>query len=751
MSVLGKFGCATALVIVLSACGGGGGGAGNTNSTLAPPLTPGPVSLPAPMPNPVTAPSSEIFDTSEYRNSSAAVGSNAIGAWEKGATGKGITIGFVDTGLVPTLSDFDGRIDPRSRDVDGNRPMGDVYGHGTAVAGIAAAARDGVGMQGIAFEATIFMAKADHGCPNSCQFSTAAIAAGIDAARLAGVRVINLSMGGDGGQAIEDAATRAIAAGIIIAIGAGNSGSAPTPLATKLASLAPNQVIIVGGLGTTNQDGTINYDQVSIYSTPAGSTQSSFLAAPGWLNSASYYLQSAGIDRLSGTSFAAPVVTGAVALIAQAFPMLTPQQIALLLYTTADDLGAVGTDPVFGRGRLNIGRAFQPVGATVLAGTSMAPPISLGILPAAAGDAARRGGLTATVLDDFKRPFSVDLAHGLAQLVEPGLLASSITAGHRSFHSTIGPISLAFAVDGTHMRSKAFSALELTPRDENRARLLAAAVISKLARGTSVGFGFGTDLSALREQLGGWKADGQALSKNTNAQLGFDRHNSNSIVLGQKHAGWRIAFGGEQGAVRSSQLGQSDARYTLLGLSADRKFLRGHMRLGVTRLIERHTVLGGSIDSMLGRLGSQTWYADVEIDQQIGNGWSVLGNYRRGRTTFAHGRFTTSAFSAGITKIGMLTQDDALAFQLSQPLRVETGAVELLLPASWDYRLQVAKEALQRLSLSPSGRELVLEAAYQRGIPNGWFSLHLYGRREPGHVKHDGFDVGLAVRTNLAL
>jgi hypothetical protein len=703
------------------------------------------------MPSPATPPSSEEFDTAEYRNSSAAVGSNAIGAWEMGATGKGITIGIVDTGLVPTLSDFAGRIHPQSRDVDGNEPMGDVYGHGTAVAGIAAAAHDGVGMQGIAFESTIFMAKADNGCPSNCGYDRDATAAGIDAARSAGASVINLSMAGEGGSEIWEAATRAINAGIVIVVGAGNSGPAPSPLASKLASLAPAQVIIVGGLGTSNADGTISYDSQAIYSAPASSSQSSYLSAPGWLNSASYFLSSGGIDRLSGTSFAAPVVTGAVALVAQAFPMLTPQQIVLLLYTTADDLGALGTDAVFGRGRLNIGRAFQPVGALKMAGASIAPPASIGELPDAAGDAASQGGLAATVLDDFNRPFSVDLAYGLAQSAAPGLLANSITAGQRSVHGTIGPVSLSFALVGNSMHLRAFRDLELTPAEEDRARLLAATAISKLTNDSSLGFGFGTDLPRLRNQIGGGPSGEVTISGDATQRLGFDKRSPKAVAVDREVSGWRVSFGGEQGAVGRFRPGQSDRRYALLGLSVDRILLRGKMRLGVTSLVEQKTILGGSIDRMFGKPGSQTWYVDAGIDQQLGKGWLVSGTYRRGQTTFANGQVTTSAFSLGATKMTPLGHDDMLAFQLSQPLRVESGGLELLLPVSWDYRSQVATEGLQELSLLPSGRELILEAAYQRSMPKGWFGVNLYGRREPGHVKHQNYDVGLALRANLAL
>ena len=739
---------ATAMALVLSACGGGGGG-GVKSTPTAPARTV--TSLPDPMPDPVTQPSGEDFDTIEYRNSSAAVGSNAIGAWQQGATGKGITIGFVDTGLVPTHSDFDGRIHPDSRDVDGNRPMEDLWGHGTALAGIAAAARDGTGMQGIAFDATIFMAKADQGCPTRCHFSNNAVIAGIDAARIAGAKVINLSLIGLDVGEISDAARRAFDAGIVIVVAASNSGSSPSEFATDFARLAPNQVIIVGGLGISNGDGSINYDVPSIYTTPAGSSQSSFLAAPGWLNSGSYLLQEGVIDRFSGTSFAAPVVAGAIALIAQAYPMLTAQQIVSLLYVSADDLGATGTDSIFGRGRLNIGRAFQPVGTMRMASTGLAPPVSIGSLPAAAGDAARRGSLKATVLDEFDRPFDFDLARGLAQLAEAGPLARSMSTGLRSTSMSMGPVSLAFTVDGSAMRSTAFRELDLPPAQENQARLLAATAIGKLTARSSLALGFGTGLSGLRSQLTGGIIDGLMLSDNATQMLGFDGVDPNSISLEHKHAGWRISVGGERGSVPAFQLGRSEPPYSLVGLSVDRRLHRGQIRFGLARLTEAQTVLGSSIDNLFGKPGSRTLYADAEIDQQLGNGWSASGSYRRGWTAFSNGHFTTSAFSLSVTKLGTLTNDDAVAFRISQPLRVERGAIELLLPVGWDYIARVAIEGPRRLSLRPSGRELVLEAAYQRGLSNGFISLNLFGRRDPGHMKNNEGDLGMAVRANLKL
>src|SRR6185503_19300873 len=91
-----------------------------------------------------------------------------------------------------------------------------------------------------------------------------------------------------------------------------------------------------------------------------------------------FYLMAVGVDDRapdeqgtqylwSGTSFSAPTISGAVALMAQSFPNLTGKQIVDILFKSADDLGAPGVDTVFGHGRLNIATAFQPIGATSMA------------------------------------------------------------------------------------------------------------------------------------------------------------------------------------------------------------------------------------------------------------------------------------------------------------------------------------------------------------------------------------------------
>src|SRR5206468_6359046 len=162
--------------------------------------------------------------------------SNAIAAYNAGATGQGVKIGIVDSGINPNLAEFSGRIDPASGDVAGSRGVSDEGGHGTAVSAVAAAARNNSNTMGVAFDATIVSERADDvgscattGTDGGCKFFDDSIAAGMDAARVAGAKVINLSLGGSApGSLLHASMQRAVNAGVVLVISAGNDGADAT-------------------------------------------------------------------------------------------------------------------------------------------------------------------------------------------------------------------------------------------------------------------------------------------------------------------------------------------------------------------------------------------------------------------------------------------------------------------------------------------------------------------------------------------
>lgn len=312
--------------LALAACSSGSG------SVQTP--SPGPTTAPAPTPTPGSG-----FDTAEYRASAGAVSMNALAAYTRGFTGLGIKVAIIDTGIDLESSDFTGRIDPASADLVGAGTVDDASGHGTGVAQLLAARRDGAGVHGVAFDATIIAYRVEPPCTSNCFLSLAAVAQGVDRARIAGARVINLSMIGDNppSAAMREAVDRATAAGIVVTICAGNEGQAqPQVWGREIANdaaISRGLVILVGSVDPS--------DTILGSSNRAGGSADHFLMAA------------------SGTcSGATPLVSGALVLLAQANPGMSGAQLVDLLFRSARDVGATGVDAVYGRGVMDLTRAF---------------------------------------------------------------------------------------------------------------------------------------------------------------------------------------------------------------------------------------------------------------------------------------------------------------------------------------------------------------------------------------------------------
>jgi subtilisin family serine protease len=354
------------------------------------------------------------YNDAEYQRSNGANAHTAIAAYNAGGTGRGIKVGVIDSGINPNLPEFAGKIDPASQDVAASRGVTDTEGHGTAVSGVIAANRDGAGVMGVAFNSTIISLNTTN--PNNCtekdgcKHSDSAISRALDIARVSGARVINLSLGGDGvGTAVLAAMARATSAGIVVVISAGNSGEEPNGgnpdgFALESASRSGNGAVIIAGAVDASR-------QIAPFSNRAGTGAEHYLTALGTRIRSFDHNGTAFL--YSGTSFSAPIITGAAALLASAFPNLSGAQIVEILLGSADDAGAAGTDAIFGRGILNIERAFQPRGATSLAGTSVAVTAATGQGSSTMGDPTRRSAGGAIILDGYSRAYAVDLAKTL--------------------------------------------------------------------------------------------------------------------------------------------------------------------------------------------------------------------------------------------------------------------------------------------------------------------------------------------------
>lgn len=747
---LGTSACATVLVLMLSACGGGGGSSPRPISQ--PPVAPAPTPTPPPPPPP-PPPTTTNYNTTEYQASGYAVAANAIAAYNAGATGRGVKIGIVDSGINPTLSDFAGRIDSSSGDVVSNRGISDEGGHGTAVSAVAAAARDGSNTMGVAFEATIVSQRADEpgSCDtdDGCQFSDSAIAAGIDAARAAGAKVINLSLGGSApGAALTAAMQRAVNAGVILVIAAGNDSSAdPDPFALNPAQHFPGMVIIAGSVG-----GPTGNDTISEFSDRAGTGAQYYLTAVGFNDRAP---NETGKQFLwSGTSFSAPTISGAVALMAQAFPNLTGKQIVQILFDSADDLGAKGLDDIYGHGRLNIARAFQPIGTTSLADSQIPVETQNGDLPGAAGDANSGQALGAIILDGYDRAYALNLAATLRRADIDHPLSQALQGDVRVAGETAGPLTIAMTVRERHDLAAGF-ALERTgigPDDLRKSRLIAGSAVTRLDKKTAVAFGFAQGAKAMERRLDGVEQGAFLVAKDVAADPGFSARRDGSLAIRRQFGGTGVTISGESGniwqEVRTTATG-SPYRYTSIAL--DRSFGRNWLSLGFSRLEEKQSVLGGRMGDALGGGGSTTTFLDAEARRDFGNGWKTTLTARRGWTEFAGGRFQTGAYGFDLAKAGILGRRDRLGLRIAQPLRVEHGGFAMWLPTAYDYATGTATNSLTRMSLTPSGREIDGELSYGASVfdGQGWLGGNLFYRRQPGHIAGLTDDKGAAIRFAL--
>lgn len=337
---------------LLSACSGGGGGNAGSGNVVVP--TAPAAGTPTPSP---AAPTAEEL---ENQRSNAAGFAQAEAAYRLGFTGRGVKIAVLDTGIAPGVSEFSGKIDPASADVGGSRGLVDTSGHGTMMASVALAARDGRGIHGVAYDATLVSLNASNpgNCTGltSCTLLSAGLIVGIDAAIAAKVRVINFSFAVDQSHDLFlEAVRRAAAAGIVMVISAGNNdgdGRQPLLMARDFALAAPGWVIIAGGVDAT---GAFAFNGANRAGTGAD--------AAWYLATLSQEVNMIGPDgliaRYNGTSPAAAAISGAIALVAQARPKLTGAQIVSLLLANATDAGTPGRDPVYGNGVLNIARTFE--------------------------------------------------------------------------------------------------------------------------------------------------------------------------------------------------------------------------------------------------------------------------------------------------------------------------------------------------------------------------------------------------------
>ncbi|HEX2079935.1 MAG TPA: S8 family serine peptidase [Longimicrobium sp.] len=316
-------------------------------------------------------------------------------AWAGGRLGSpNVKVAILDTGLGYTHPDLAGRVDLANSvsfvasenalvaaNFPGAHPIADLHYHGTHVG--ATVSSNAIAAAGVTSRVTLVGVKV---CNVNGQCPTSGVLAGVLYAADLGVHVANLSLGGSflrrnasgaGGTGpsflaiINNTFNYAHRKGTTVVVSAGNSAfdMDHDGNSFKAYCSAPT-VICVSATGPTGSGGIngpfFNVDALAPYSNYGRSAIN--VAAPGgaqrsvWAACSTFSLllpvcrTGVFVVGLNGTSMAAPHTTGTAALIAEDVGR-DPAQVRARLQQSADDLGEPGTDPKYGKGRINTARA----------------------------------------------------------------------------------------------------------------------------------------------------------------------------------------------------------------------------------------------------------------------------------------------------------------------------------------------------------------------------------------------------------
>jgi subtilisin family serine protease len=279
----------------------------------------------------------------------------ADSAWNTTAGSASVVIAILDTGVDGAHPDLAANLVPGWNTYDNNSNSGDVYGHGTEVAGTAAASGNNLaGVSSVAFNCRIMPIRISDTAGYGYD-STAAN--GLTWAANHGARVANLSYQFSDSSTVSSAANYFQSKGGVVTVSSGNNGA--------LLSLADNPNMLT----VSATDGN---DALASWSNTGEVVD---LAAPGV--SILTTTAGGGYGYVSGTSFSAPTAAGVAALVISANPGLTASQIQQVLKQSADDLGASGKDVQYGWGRVNAQRAVE-LAMNMSTTDSMPPSVDIG-------------------------------------------------------------------------------------------------------------------------------------------------------------------------------------------------------------------------------------------------------------------------------------------------------------------------------------------------------------------------------------
>ncbi len=664
--------------------------------------------------------------------------------------------------------------------------------HGSAVAGLIAAKHDGRGVMGIAPNAQVF-AFNPFDATNTAGWTD--VKAGVRYLLGQGASVINMSLGVSGTVLHSgwndsvfrgDATLQTMAKKAVFVLAAGNDGivhSADNKVNWNF-DTNPN-IIIVGSVDPSNKisafsnrPGEASFEKIA-GNDPLGTDKlrDRFIVAPGEWTLVSD--GAGGVTRMSGTSFAAPLVSGTIALVHDRWPWLAdnPVDTVNLILGSTDDLGEAGTDPVYGRGMLNVEKALAPGNFFALKYTRYV-------------DGVVKTGMTANTMLDINQTtinsWVVNDDVYFNAFEDVGDLKDSyrdfnIPVSTKLVGQTVGTTDEQFDayVRGSFMtwmsankRRTGFTTPHFSAEMGKIGGLHTEAVAVPRAyrpglRQSSLPYDSGL---ALRSEDGGFAMRfGSGAGAGFIGQSGFAKQSDYDVTTGGANPFLGLASGSAYGQVQlaigprvtvSTGVTAQEAVLDFDRMSARERQVLGGLdpyraaasninvayratdkltaTIGYTLLNEDSALLGvRSLQAGDLAGGSNTDAATFGADYAVSNGLALSVSGTVGRTraggaahgvAVSEGGLISSAWQVALAKEGLFDGNDHARVTFAQPLHIEHGSIDISMAAVVDRQTGEIGEITRTAALQSGQRTFVAEAVYGRNFLGGMGQVNLFGR-----------------------
>lgn len=456
----------------------------------------------------------------------------------------------------------------------------------------------------------------------------------------------------------------------------------------------------------------------------------------------------------SGTSFAAPFVSGGLAVIAQYFEgQLGSTEIVSRLFSTANKKGVYADKAIYGQGLMDLGAATAPVGQmtamlteTLTGAMTPAAFTSMQLTSPSFGDALTTGVANQTIIffDELGAPFRGSVANLTTDYRSQIMGLNNFDHIYKEATQIIGSDADVFEIS-TYNNNQQDSHELIMPVHVLEAYQDRNQFFTYFNREKNSFISHGINgswaLGIFKDEDLRYKKP--LRSKFTNPWLNFSASGTSfgSLIAGNNQFDLAVLVSSGRSKFQANELFAESDTSTVAMFEIQSKNLLPSVQIGLLKENDANLGLSGSgafnssngkMTSFFGISNSLGWMGGKFFSSfYLGNTPSTQSNTGMIRSS---SNIQSSAFGLGFLKSSIFTTNDEIVVSVDQPLRTESGRMNLRVPVYRDKEKNVLFNSFG-FSLNPSGREINSSASYQSSYKNIGFSLAVGYKSDPYHIK----------------